>query len=114
MKAIELKIGNYINDNYCVQEIDIVSCGVTDMYNIDDVASYISLDLRNVKPIQLTDDWAVKLGYECMLEMACDFSYESKFDIEVTGKDLSEMKVHEAQNLFFALTNKELKLNKHE
>ena len=59
-------------------------------------------------PIEMTDEWAVKFGYECMVEMACDFSSESKYRIEITSKDLETMKVNEAQNLFFALTGRDL------
>jgi hypothetical protein len=68
------------------------------------------MGLKGIFEIDMTDEWAVKFGYECMVEMACVFSSESKYRIEITAKDLNTMKVNEVQNLFFAITGKDLEL----
>lgn len=68
------------------------------------------MGLKGIFEIDMTDEWAMKFGYESMVEMASDFSSESKYRIEITAKDLENMKVNEVQNLFFAITGKELEL----
>ena len=58
--------------------------------------------------IQFNDKWAVLFGYECSQELAVGFDELGKFSFKVNGKQLNEMKVHEVQNLFFALNKNEL------
>lgn len=68
----------------------------------------ITIDACDLSPIRITEDWAVKFGYECLLEMANDFYDESRYHVEIRVDDLEGLKVHEAQNLFYALSGKEL------
>ena len=68
------------------------------------------MGLKGIFEIDMTDEWATKFGYECMVEMASDFNSKTKYRIEITAKDLESMKVNEVQNLFFAITGKDLEL----
>ncbi len=105
MKAQELRIGNYLNPTGSF--FSVISLSPQNILSIDKT----NFGLNNnddYKPIPLTDDWAVKFGYENLVEMASCFKDDSKYSIEVTSEDLDRLFVHEAQNLYFALTNKEL------
>jgi hypothetical protein len=99
MKANELRIGNwyhwYADGKLYHYQIEPRDFQRTDL-------------LPNFEPIPLTEKWAVEFGYECLVDMACSFASESKYRIEITSEDLKKMNVHEAQNLYFALTGKEL------
>ena len=115
MEANELRIGNYVNKYYCVQELDLISCGVIDMNDIEDLASYISLDLKNVKPIPLTEEWLVKFGFEKLEGWDNMYYFQignfQVYEYNVSGYDYDGFNikhVHQLQNLYFALTNKEL------
>ena len=110
MKAESLRLGNLVyrldvGNILCVDEIS--SSGDI---RFKDVLDSI-FQIEDINPIPLTEEWSIKFGYECLVEMSCAFSVDSKYyGIEITSIDLKELKVHEAQNLYFALTGKELTL----
>ncbi|MDX5586517.1 MAG: hypothetical protein QNK20_16645 [Aureibaculum sp.] len=115
MKAKDYRLGNFAKDSLTGEFL--MCCGMN--CDIDGKNSNITFFLDNkdklplpdgwkAEPIKLTEEWAVKFGYECLVEMACDFAQESYFTIDIVSDDLSCMNVHEAQNLFFALTGTEL------
>jgi len=109
MKVTELRIGNYININ------DVTLYKVDMLYD-----DYVNL--KYWKPIPLTEEWLVKFGFVYDADsLTFDYEYnhfvfylERDFkDIETFSFDSSftETKVkyvHQLQNLYFALTNKEL------
>jgi len=105
MEANEFRINNYVYDKdglflkiSTISEVAIFSVGKY---------AFVGMPIDWAKPIELTEEWAIKFGYECLVEMACDFS-DCGFNIEVTSEDLKRLKVHQAQNLYFALTQEEL------
>jgi hypothetical protein len=106
MEAKELRIGNLIwfNDAPTLKG----HCAVSDVS--DEIIRTTGGDayIDECEPITLTEEWAIKFGFECLLEMAMDISQCSKYDITITTNDLSKMFVHDLQNLYFALTNEEL------
>lgn len=63
-----------------------------------------------IKPIQLTDEWPNKFGYEDFVDMSCDLAKKSKYPIEIVSDDLLKLKVHELQNLWTSLTGEELEI----
>lgn len=116
MKAEELRIGNFIQDgldtftvsgimenSVCLKEFPIVH----ESLRIGKVVN--SLLLSHFEPIPLTDEWAVKFGYENLGEMALAFSEDGIVSVEFQGSDFKGMFVHQAQNLYYALTGEELK-----
>lgn len=123
MKANELRIGNLVLikciskeltaiDDYDVQPINI--------YNLVELSNYNSDFL--IKPIQLTEEWLLNFGFETHKTPSGNFAYYTK-DIftfntnhgwwinkfRLDNQDLLKY-VHQLQNLFFALTGKELEV----
>jgi len=109
MNAKELRIGNWVNSKTPSGFVDDqVSCG-----------AYLDLvGIIETKPITLTEEWLVMLGFEkisgwddykgCIkdfVELECDtygFEFANCIDKEVKH-------VHQLQNLYYALTGTELK-----
>jgi hypothetical protein len=115
MKANELRIGNWfktfeIDKNHGEEYFQVETLTTNNEGSLgvgfrnESCWSIIEL----IEPIPLTEEWSVKFGYECLVDMACDFSCKSLYPIEITSEDLKLMKVNEAQNLYFALTGEEL------
>lgn len=122
MKATELRIGNYYqyagNNGIIyaqVQEIKHNQFGL--------LGDFDGVNFEICKPIQLTEDWLFKFGFEKIYN---DFNWYIKgnycfsflkeldlivFKIKFQTVDICTIKyVHEAQNLYFALTGEELTL----
>ena len=103
MRSNELRIGNWVQ--CAIIKIGSLKKGDFHQLEIDD----FNYNLEDYfRPIPLTEEWSVKFGYECLVDMACDFSCKSLYPIEITSEDLKLMKVNEAQNLYLDLTGKEL------
>lgn len=135
MESKELRIGNYINFGSTVSEV--LGITVTDVmfkYSTGSEEKYAKLISEGIQPIPLTEEWLIKFGfvstdnqkYNPEDEFAEQFYYELE-DSGVKHRELicfprhgwtvtlgnyggeREFKyVHQIQNLFFALTGKEL------
>lgn len=103
MEAKELRIGNYVyQDGEFIQGITCLSIYKFDMGNI------------NLEPIELTKDWLIKFGYtkeDSNFWFIGHIVWEYDDGIFICNKNGITLKyVHQLQNLYFALTGKELKL----
>lgn len=130
MKAHELRIGNWVMDRgYKEWQIDhwetrnkVASNNTTTMCNgimieTHPLTEYVDF----LKPIPLTEEWLLKLGFEKKdnygnYEYLLDgYSYfRGSFyisDCDECGESVEINFVHELQNLYFALTKKELTIN---
>lgn len=110
MKTNELRFGNYVYDTLGkVNKIDL------------EAITYIAKETHNqVKPIPLTEEWLLKFGFLKDLENgiylninAYAFLYWQNNRVELLDNDNNFMishcnYVHQLQNLYFALTGKEL------
>ena len=123
MKAQELRVGNLVKLNDQAETItDIVSDHGKYFVDTDKHIS-IFLDNQSLKPIPLTEQWLIKLGFEkhfngyfCKREylLLKQHKLENKWfawvnkvgDIDCTRIN----SVHQLQNLYFALTGQELEL----
>ena len=104
LKANELRIGNWVYDNFNDE------CYPVPLSMITEAKDQLS-------PIPLTEEWLVKLGfvsnpYEDRYEKGdfhihCDKT-KGFLDLWVTNCRLDLQHVHQLQNLYFALTGKEL------
>lgn len=110
MKANELRIGNFVNlisDGH-ENEPDTFQWGIDDYEFYSDRMSFI-------KPIPLTEEWLLKLGFgkdgesPKRIKLDCDFGV---VEIWVNGRNPLVKYVHQLQNLYFALTGEELTLQK--
>jgi hypothetical protein len=114
MKATELRIGNYID---YTTEREIVTMQTTYEY-----IRLIHNGNKNFKPIPLTEEWLLKLGFESdgiewwngilsigICKEGLRYLPTEQINVRV-GIVLQH--VHQLQNLYFALTNEELTLIK--
>lgn len=130
MKATELRIGNYV-DCFGLSKVISVRPKKVKLEKerkkdgiIIENAPYFSLDL---KPILLSEEWLLKFGFEIVfiegfkhLKIEIGDNYLllmerndlPKYSFWIDNLNLGFVKhVHQLQNLFFALTGKELALS---
>lgn len=137
MEAKELRIGNcvYVDNKEfhpSLAEKAMVICGIEKLR--DDERGKIALNHINekdniilpavsqfdqfIKPIKLTEEWLIKFGFEVALNGLWDVTENYSMRLEMDNYvrcstepiSLIEIKyVHQLQNLYFALTGKELK-----
>ena len=110
MTANELRIGNLILD----EDSNI-------MYTVDlnffhDLSSGGFL-MDDLIPIPITDEWLVKFGFNKSTENVFKILHTDNnfgFSVKLYSSDAFKEKiksVHQLQNLYFALTGEELKIN---
>ena len=121
MLATELRIGNIVKNNkprYKDNILVIESIGYNDKVNI----FYREYPICDLEPITLTEEWLLKLGFEKPTNekpyhfkiSAVEFlhsEYQNQLKCFNGNMPLFSMNceyVHQLQNIFFALTNKEL------
>ena len=125
----ELRLGNYVQDNswHVVAKITAITESYIKYEDLDGRKYSSSVSKDYLQPIELTNEWLVRLGAnkgrlreyrfvdqpillaECSTLKGQWFVY-----VSFSGRFESLHKiqyVHQLQNLFFALTGEELKLN---
>lgn len=122
IKPNELRIGNYLQDRDA--EVAIV-CEISE----EDYKAYSGMVTKlPTKPIPLTEDWLVKFGFkmgastqpdeyalQCEYFDLCYSPSNESWSIDNGDSvfiDADIKYVHQLQNLYFALTGKELELIK--
>jgi hypothetical protein len=113
MKASELRIGNYVRSN----DVNMASYFTV-------TASFLKQNENEmswfIEEIPLTEEWLLKFGFE--LDIEDDGYQKRKYKVSVSDEgclffinigyypeEIAEFKyVHQLQNLYFALTGKEL------
>jgi len=101
MKANELRIGNYV-----IQDVEFIR-GISSMS-----LHKFNLGLIQLKPIPLTEEFYRKIQNK-LFEAGLEYSYSSitnRLFIYIGNRTIICEFIHNIQNLFFALTNKELKI----
>lgn len=135
MEANELRIGNLVD---WIDEIEYKSCYVTTIGDSGDVClihndAVISTELKYCTPIPLTEEWLLKFGFEkeegedmiLGINHALDICYDhnkiglrdyietspfGKGNMVISTSYVDCEYVHQLQNLVFALTGEELKI----
>ncbi|WP_241287531.1 hypothetical protein [Chryseobacterium indologenes] len=128
MKPQELRIGNYVrvwSEIYRVNQI--LPSSIIHNYNYDDINDgFEEVDIENVEPIELTEEWLLKFGFESnivgykidndrfIFELyfydAWNLNYVEKQKFGNGSAELSGYwKIHELQNIFSPLPGKNLK-----
>lgn len=106
MKANELRIGNWVLNQGELIELTKQKFKM----------AVISFNCQEIKPIPLTEEWLVRFGFTLINRV----DYESNCGVlELEATDAGYLfdsriiinSVHSLQNLYFALTGEELKLN---
>ena len=115
MKAKDLRIGNYVNDfKGDVKQLN----EITGVFEIAGVRFESEMNLPitlHISPIPLTEEWLEKLGFEKALNGWWDESENwccNNNDFYLGAKMfLAKVDyVHQLQNLYFALNQKELSI----
>ena len=117
MKANELRIGNLViheQTTHIIKNVLENTC-VSDWVEAKEVDNYTH-NYNEIKPIPLTEEWLFKFGFKDN-----NFCYEfEEHEIKIledgtyiywvdSGYICSFKYVHQLQNLYFALTQKELR-----
>lgn len=124
IKVTDIRIGNWVNGNYNGFSKDVQIYAISHTYIQHSTEN--DLPIANFKPIELTEEWLKKFGFEY------DYDQESKswslmtscekFDylFEISNKYQEYFQpdflridikyVHQLQNLYYALTGTELEL----
>lgn len=119
MKAKDLRIGNLVD----------TPDGVEEIYSIeeDTFRAYLYKNTwAEIKPIPLTEEWLLKFGFSMgkhswfysldwgdsvnSFKVAMSISGEGGVVLGINDFNCHVKHVHELQNLFYALTNKELEI----
>ena len=113
MDAKELRIGNYVCFN---NQDDYMKLS---QHNFESLIMFNTYD--RINPILLTKHWLKKLGFKntYLFSFATEFTCYVDENLNITIEQYSEGRfnlthikyVHQLQNLYFALTGKELDIN---
>jgi hypothetical protein len=113
----ELRINNYLHHkNFGLIKVDGIDA---DNVYFEHETAYYYFDFTAFKPIPITEDELIKLGF-------VSNPYEDRYEIQNIHVECDKTKgetllwlygapyvkhIHQLQNLYFALTNKELRYN---
>jgi hypothetical protein len=128
MDAKELRIGNWVhhNDNWSYKQPDIDFKEFDWQWDDRDwyALGECTLDMDDVYPIPLTEEWLLKFGFEkrdgkyylsrYLIKEGISQFFDNGMSFRITTSNTesthaaSIKSVHQLQNLYFALTNTEL------
>jgi len=119
MKVSELRIGNLLQDKVTKTELKVIRLTENDIVTyVIDRSKFPLQDGWGMEPILLTEEWLLKFGGESIIVEDYPIYFIYPFNIEYYENEcivliggFSEIKVkyvHQLQNLYFALTEKEL------
>lgn len=120
MESKELRIGNFVSTSidgtaiYLVEEIKMHVLFLSNQRLITDIGE---VQYHNIHPIPLTEEWLLKFGFVKVRDypvfrlngLQIEFNgFDSEWGAGLLDKKTIIKYVHQLQNLYFALTGKEL------
>jgi len=115
MKASELRIGNYINNEQRTEVVMSIDDWKIECHLLTDSDTLYEVSMSLIKPIPITQEWLDNLGFEgwdigiyTLMLRSGDFRRLGAGD--PLANNIKH--VHQLQNLYFALTGVELITNK--
>jgi hypothetical protein len=118
MEAREIRMGNKVRWDYEIYTITAIS---TDVVDITRFGIAMSINIKSIKPIPLTEEWLVKFGFKNKTvlefidryfidEFSVDYNRTHKYYHFNVGYEFNVEidHIHELQNLHFSLTGEEL------
>ena len=126
MKASELRIGNLV-DVIEFKNVEVLGVSMNNIGLKVDSSTFLSVDINEINPIPLTEEWLLKLGFKYkkwddhfIIKNGNYFNSIKKYDdgwhyntdeSDATCYYLTTIQyVHQLQNLYFALTGEELEI----
>ena len=130
LQAKDLRIGNYIMQDGEITCVEKLSNSIDDWDDWDDWDRTNGKRTQDYQPLPLTEEWLLKFGFEYL--QVDYFSHRNSFQLDsnlgfviwgrietglflyIDGNEGGEVikYVHQLQNLYFALTGKELPIKK--
>jgi hypothetical protein len=130
IKENELRIGNLVMDFEDSQKYHPIECiylNMHDKYWVSYRDNSIKCSVESLEPIPLTEEWLIKFGFEKQMMWTYAINifgnkkliyYLGEKGWSVGNKNYSDFSnlnyLHQLQNLYFALTGEELKLDHNE
>ncbi len=125
MDKTELRIGNLVYPIHLDGEAVVMGIGIDGLRlhqrGDDSKTSFVANDVKHrLEPIPLTEKWLLSLGFNSIdfvhdgledngyYEPEMEFSLNRSFQFSEYHKRIDLQYVHQLQNLYFALTGKEL------
>jgi hypothetical protein len=111
MKKQELRIGNFVSHEGAIKKI--ASIEVFDLCFLYYAGYNACVDIPDIQPIPLNDEWCKKLGldvYEANIENEYIMINRLINPVRYYYQNTELKTVHQLQNLYFALTGNELKI----
>ena len=119
MEAREIRMGNKVRWDYEIYTITAIS---TDVVDITRFGIAMSINIKSIQPIPLTEDWLLKFGFikkTAFLWGKGDTVVSLKLNQLITADKIENENVsyhqidelyyvHELQNVYFRLRKKEL------
>jgi len=119
MNINELRINNLISHRGLICTVEIINGELDEIYFLGE--DFYHWDKpENLEGVPLTEEWLLKFGFEKKSGWD-DYEYYIKDEVEIIFNENVMFKnsienqieyVHQIQNIYFALTNEELTLNK--
>ena len=125
--ATELRIGNLVECANEIWEVESVSSSAINAVHRpteNSFGEYSGFSVDQIKPIPLTEEWLLKFGFEqeykspmhstyWIENLSYYFWHENKSQYaNCKGLQIDCQFLHQLQNLYFALTGKELELKR--
>ena len=115
----ELRIGNYVGGLFDTEQVSVIKAITENDFSYERISDEEYFIGNSIKPIPLTEEWLLKFGFEKLVGWddmeyfnsngihiyLCGNDKENWFEYE---NDVLIKSVHQLQNLYFALTGKEL------
>lgn len=109
MEAKDLRIGNLVK--WVDDETQVIPITATRLINF-------SVGMEDIEPIPLTEEWLMNFGFIIDYDKGCYFKEfnrsclyidSEEFIIYIAGDEICTLEyLHQLQNLFFAITGREL------
>ena len=120
IEAKELRIGNLVNYIYSELDFSLISGLTYEVPQLDEITCFQPL-YDELQPIPITEEWLLRFGFEPFYINGKLTHYRiGLYFIKFDGEDfyfelgkgmIIEVKhIHQLQNIYFALTQKELEL----
>ena len=117
----ELRIGNYVGGLFDIEQVSVIKAITENDFSYERISDEEYFIGNSIKPIPLTEEWLLKFGFEFgiklqnfvkgkhqFVELGFINGYFSEIGIFYYGLKTEIKSVHQLQNLYFALTGKEL------